>query len=201
MRNPLSAVVQCADSIIAIHKQVMHSSIADTFSRNVVATTIDAAETIVQCSKHMKTIVDDVLTISKLDSGLFTMTPVDVPFDSVARDAFKMFEGEAKVADIKMDYISEASCKQFARDSVSLDPTRVLQILINLLTNAIKFTRLENKRHISVSIGASLERPSSCAGGSVLFIQSSETVEAESLKQDWAKGNVVSCRPIEVFEL
>jgi len=92
--------------------------------------TVDAAETIVQCSKHMKTIVDDVLTMSKLDSGLFVMTPVDVKFDSIARDAVKMFDGEAKSAGVDLRFQLEESCKKIAVDLVSLDPTRVLQILI-----------------------------------------------------------------------
>jgi hypothetical protein len=117
--------------------------------KTILETTIDAAEIIVQCSKHMKTIVDgtalantriklayidwhtvDVLTMSKLDSGLFVMTPVDVQLESIARDAVKMFEGEARSAGIKLKFCVEPSCKQFNVANVSLDPTRVLQILI-----------------------------------------------------------------------
>lgn len=72
----------------------------------------------------------DVLTISKLDSGLFVMTPVDVQLESIARDAVKMFEGEAKSAGIDLKFQIEESCKISDVQHVSLDPTRVLQILI-----------------------------------------------------------------------
>lgn len=68
--------------------------------------------------------------MSKLDSGLFVMTPVDVQLDSIARDAVKMFEGEAKAAGVTLDYHAEDSCTQSNVEYVSLDPTRVLQILI-----------------------------------------------------------------------
>jgi signal transduction histidine kinase len=68
--------------------------------------------------------------MSKLDSGLFVMTPVDVQLESIARDAVKMFESEAKAADIKLEFCVESSCKQLDVANVSLDPTRVLQILI-----------------------------------------------------------------------
>jgi signal transduction histidine kinase len=68
--------------------------------------------------------------MSKLDSGLFVMTPVDVQLESIARDAVKMFEGEARAADIKLEFNVEESCKKMNIPSVSLDPTRVLQILI-----------------------------------------------------------------------
>jgi signal transduction histidine kinase len=130
MRNPLSAIVQCADSIISIHKAFGKSTVYQEAYQTILDTTIDAAETIVQCSKHMKTIVDDVLTMSKLDSGLFLMTPVDVQMDSIARDAVKMFEGEAKSAGVDLQFQLEESCSRIKVDSVSLDPTRVLQILI-----------------------------------------------------------------------
>ncbi|KAH6866299.1 hypothetical protein BKA58DRAFT_387752 [Alternaria rosae] len=189
MRNPLSAIVQCADSIISAHKSFGKSTDYQKVYQTILETTIDAAETIVQCSKHMKTIVDDVLTMSKLDSGLFVMTPVDVKFDSIARDAVKMFEGEARAAGVDLRFQLEESCKKIAVDLVSLDPTRVLQILINLITNAIKFTRLEEIREIRVSLGVSLKQPTHSF--SVPFSRSSETSEAASLQSDWEKGEIL----------
>ncbi|RII10011.1 hypothetical protein CUC08_Gglean006001 [Alternaria sp. MG1] len=189
MRNPLSAIVQCADSIIAAHKSFGKSTDYQKVYQSILETTVDAAETIVQCSKHMKTIVDDVLTMSKLDSGLFVMTPVDVKFDSIARDAVKMFEGEAKSAGVDLRFQLEESCKKIQIDHVSLDPTRVLQILINLITNAIKFTRLEEIREISVSLGISLEQPTHSF--SVPFSRTSDASEAATLQADWEKGEIV----------
>ncbi|KAI4929088.1 hypothetical protein J4E85_005712 [Alternaria conjuncta] len=189
MRNPLSAIVQCADSIISAHKNFSKSTDYQKVYQTILEHTVDAAETIVQCSKHMKTIVDDVLTMSKLDSGLFVMTPVDVKFDSIARDAVKMFDGEAKSAGVDLRFQLEESCKKIAVDLVSLDPTRVLQILINLITNAIKFTRLEEIREIRVSLGVSLKQPTHSF--SVPFSRSSETSEAATLQADWEKGEIV----------
>jgi signal transduction histidine kinase len=143
MRNPLLAIVQCANSIISTHKAFGSSTDHDKIYQSILESTIDAAKTIVQCSKHMKTIVDGVLTMSKIDSGLFVVTPVDVELGSIAKGAVKMLEGEARSAGIDIEFQLEETCKQIDIESVSLDPTRVLQILINLITNAIKFTRLE----------------------------------------------------------
>jgi CheY-like chemotaxis protein len=42
---------------------------------------------------------------------------------------------------------------------------RISKVLINLITNAIKFTRLESTRNISVSVGASVNQPVSTPGG------------------------------------
>jgi signal transduction histidine kinase len=58
MRNPLSAIVQCADSIISSHKVLKEFDCGDANYQKILLTTLESAETIVQCSKHMKTIVD-----------------------------------------------------------------------------------------------------------------------------------------------
>lgn len=68
--------------------------------------------------------------MSKLDSGLLVMTPVDVQPAVIARHAVKMFEGEAKAAKVGLKFSLESSCHQIGVDWVSLDPTRLLQILI-----------------------------------------------------------------------
>jgi signal transduction histidine kinase len=72
----------------------------------------------------------DVLTMSKLDSGLFVMTPVDVKLESIANDAVKMFEGEARSAGVGLVLKIEESCERSQVENISLDPTRVLQVLI-----------------------------------------------------------------------
>jgi signal transduction histidine kinase len=83
-----------------------------------------------KCILRSKAKTADVLTMSKLDSGLFVMTPVDVQLESVARGAVKMFEGEARAAGIDLQFRVEDSCKDLSIATVSMDPTRVTQILI-----------------------------------------------------------------------
>lgn len=122
------------------------------------------------------------------------MTPIDVQLESTARDAVKMFEGEAKSAGVDLQFHIDDSCKQLGIVNVSLDPTRVLQVLINLLTNAIKFTRLEVKRQILVSLSISLERPTHNADGRVTYISRSGDPEAKTLQTDWEQGQNVFVR-------
>lgn len=119
------------------------------------------------------------------------MTPIDVQLESTARDAVKMFEGEAKSAGVDLQFHIDDSCKRFGIVNVSLDPTRVLQILINLLTNAIKFTRLEAKRQILISLSISLERPTHNVDGRVTYIPRSEGSEAKTLQADWEQGQSI----------
>jgi len=86
MRNPLSAIMQCADSITSSYPQEDYQERQNTTPNewtDFIESTLDAAQTIGVCASHMKHIVDDILTISKLDSGLLDMTPVIAQPESV----------------------------------------------------------------------------------------------------------------------
>ena len=69
MRNPLSAILQCADEISTLLGD-FRSSGSESIDAGIVADSIDAAQTIALCAQHQKRIVDDVLTLSKLDSAM-----------------------------------------------------------------------------------------------------------------------------------
>jgi hypothetical protein len=53
---------------------------------------LDAIHTVMLCSNHQKRIIDDTLTMSKLDSRLLLVTPVDTQPVKVVEKAMKMFE-------------------------------------------------------------------------------------------------------------
>lgn len=129
--------------------------------------------------------------MSKLDSGLLVMTPDDAQPELIGRHAVKMFEAEAKAAEVDLSFAVEPSFHESGLDWASLDPTRLLQVLINLVTNAIKFTRLEERRTVTVSIGACDARPSTNQIGHVEYIRTSTAPEAPTLVADWSKGGTV----------
>lgn len=129
MRNPLSAILQCADGILSSYLPDDENAqpTARAWSDYVEQTT-DAAQTIAQCAQHMRHIVDDILTISKLDSGLLIIAPINVQPESLGKHSVKMFEAEAKASGVNLSYVVNQSYRDLEVDWVSLDPTRLLQV-------------------------------------------------------------------------
>jgi signal transduction histidine kinase len=128
MRNPLSAIMQCADGILTAYTPHERQPLSPGIWSVFLEQTLDAAQTIAQCAQHMRHIVDDILTISKLDSGLLAITPVDAQPEDIVRHAVKMFEAEAKAASLELSFVVDQSYRDLQIDWVSLDPTRVLQV-------------------------------------------------------------------------
>jgi signal transduction histidine kinase len=72
IRNPLSAVLHLAEEVKEITKEIAteHDEIRDQ-----VADILDAADTILLCVSHQNTLVDDILSFSKLDSMMLSLVP------------------------------------------------------------------------------------------------------------------------------
>lgn len=175
MRNPLSAIVQAADTIIGSLTKAQElaeglvktlgphaaGAIENSFSHaiSLLKDAIEGGEIIIACAAHQKRIVDDILTMSKLDSNLLAVTPTTVDPIQVVRQAFKMFEVEARRVDINLTLEIDRSYHNLDIDFLDLDPSRLKQVLINLLTNALKFTKDVTARNVSVKVSASKTRP------------------------------------------
>lgn len=136
LRNPLSAIVQCADSVISTLQQLtpkellsMHAQIEKV--QDEISYCIDNLQTIVSCSLHQKRVIDDVLTLSKLDSNLLLITPMRVQPALVVSEAMKMFDVECRNVQINLVFQQDESLAGF--EWVMLDPSRLLQVLINFL--------------------------------------------------------------------
>ena len=96
----------------------------------------DYVETIRLSGVQLLTLIDDILDYSKIDSGRMELE--DEPFDIaiVIEDAFELIAERARAKRIELLYDMAAMVPR----RVYGDITRVRQVLINLVGNAVKFT-------------------------------------------------------------
>ena len=120
---------------------------------------LDAAQMIVSLTAHQHRIVDDILTLSKLDSGMLPLALIVTDILIVAKDTLKMFKADLEAADIRATLDCDPTMDKYRARQVYCDPSRIRQILINLLTNAIKFTKGSPTREIRMEINASHDKP------------------------------------------
>ena len=192
MRNPLSAILQSADSITASLADLLELDNLTAIQRDMIDSTIDSAQTITLCAQHQKRIVDDVLTLSKLDSAMMAVTPVDTQPVAVTQKVLKMFEAELKTGDITFELDLDSSFDELNAHWVRLDPHRLSQVLINLFTNAIKFTTMQENRAIRMHIAASMEKPSKEDKWKLTYIPSPSSKDKDiTAAAEWGLGEIV----------
>jgi signal transduction histidine kinase len=183
IRNPLSAVLHCAEDIT--------EAIAVSDKNDIKIGMIkEAVETIHLCVKHQKNIVDDVLSFSKLDASLLSLVPQLSDPSRQLQTTLKMFQHEFRKEHLEFEYIVDDSYDSVEVKDVMADLPRIGQVLINLVTNAIKFTqRSSGQKKITCSVGASVERPKSYPTNVVKFESDSAAYKIDATNtKDWGSG-------------
>lgn len=148
IRNPLSAMLHCADEIIELARSDPGEPSQDI---------LEAAHNISYCTTHIQHIVGDVLTLSKLDSKLIEISPAPTQPYQLIKDALKIFSVELKAEGIELQAEVDPSVEALSIDWLLFDPRRTLQVLLNLVTNAIKVVKGREKRMVTVRLSASAQ--------------------------------------------
>ncbi|KAI4726566.1 hypothetical protein E4T49_05605 [Aureobasidium sp. EXF-10728] len=159
MRNPLGAILLLADGILTSLPPVSDSAQAVVLTPDLRHTLMDIAASIQLCANHQKVIVEEILTFSRLDSNLLVLAPEKVRPSETVQTVLKMVKAELEYDHIQGLMEIQQSFVDLAIDNVLLDPGRLSQVVLNLMTNAIKFTKNSEKRQITISLGASRARP------------------------------------------
>jgi signal transduction histidine kinase/DNA-binding response OmpR family regulator len=94
------------------------------------------AETMCVSGDALIAIVNDILDISKLESGRFELEAIDFDLTDLTDKAARLLLPKAREKGTDLDVFLEPS----AHGLFQGDPTRLRQILLNLIGNAVKFT-------------------------------------------------------------
>jgi signal transduction histidine kinase/CheY-like chemotaxis protein len=184
IRNPLSAVLHLAEEIKDISKAMEQPG----SHPDQIAEIIDAADTILICVSHQSVLVDDILNFSKLDSAMMSLAPSVSQPKWVLSKQLKVFQAELKNNHIGFEYAMDASFAEVGVDWVVADLARIKQVLVNLMTNAIKFTsRTNGDKNITVTMAASVERPRSYPPD-VVFFNDFKDEGDQTRSPEWGDG-------------
>lgn len=108
-------------------------------------------------TQSLLTIINDILDVSKMEAGKMEIEHIDFNLPSLLEDLVGLFNGKNTGKNDSSVAIN-VSIADDVPESIKTDPTRLRQILVNLIGNAVKFTH-EGHVQIEVTLDASAPQP------------------------------------------
>ncbi len=121
IRTPMNAIIGFSELLLS-------EDLPFQYRENVLS--------IKQSADFLLDIINEILDFSKIESGKFTFSQNAFVLDDILNNAFNMIQVRAKEKSIEIKLEKEDQLPNHLKG----DPVRLNQILINLLTNAVKFT-------------------------------------------------------------
>ncbi len=101
----------------------------------------DCLKKVLLSSKHLLGLINDVLDMSKIESGKMTLNMNPLSLKEIMDDAVNIMQPQVKA---KHQYF-DIFIRDILSEEVYCDEVRLNQVLINLLSNAVKFTQEEGR--------------------------------------------------------
>ncbi len=115
---------------------ILAKLLADNREGNLSAEQIKFANTIYSAGNDLLTLINDILDLSKIEAGMLDVRTEPVVLERLLADLGNTFQPIAAQKQLAI----ELHAAPGVAASIETDPTRLLQILKNLLSNAFKFT-------------------------------------------------------------
>ena len=121
--------------------------------------------------EHLLTLINDILELSKMEAGRVVLNPTNVDLNALLGDMERMFTTLAQAKQLQLEFETTAWVTQY----ILVDDSKLRQIFINLIGNAIKFTD-----HGGVAVRARIDWKEDSKSLLVVEIQDSGTGISES---------------------
>ncbi len=138
IRTPMTAILGFTDVLRDEGSKALASE-----ERNKLLNTIKSA------GEHLLTVINDILDLSKIEANKMTVEQINTPLVGVLCDIESMMRSRATGKGLAFEIVLSAPIPEY----VISDPTRVRQILVNLVGNSVKFTEVGK-----VTVTASVEK-------------------------------------------
>ena len=122
IRTPMNAIIGFTN--IALHQ-------------NTVSDIHDSLKKVQQSSNHLLSLLNDVLDFSRIESGKVTISPEPVDMNQLTDNVQAIMNGLLYNRDLQFEVHRE----NLKNPYVLADVVRIREVLVNLLGNAVKFTK------------------------------------------------------------
>jgi HAMP domain-containing protein/CheY-like chemotaxis protein/signal transduction histidine kinase len=119
---------------------ILSRQLAENADENLSAKQVQFAETIHSSGSDLLSLINDILDLSKIESGMMGVEVSDVSIDDITDQLERSFHQLAQ--DKNIGFVIERSAD--LESTLATDEKRLQQILMNLLSNAFKFTEQGN---------------------------------------------------------
>jgi len=126
LRTPLTAIVGYSSILI------------DGLFGELNPKQIEALQSVVRSSQHLKELIDDVLNLARIESGKEEPEPTHVPINELIPHCCKIVQQQA--IDKGLSFAFPSIPEEIAGALIFADQKHVHQAVINLLSNAVKYT-------------------------------------------------------------
>ncbi|OUR80154.1 hypothetical protein A9Q83_01620 [Alphaproteobacteria bacterium 46_93_T64] len=134
LRTPLNAIIGFSDLI----RQEIYGKLGSDHYQEYI-------DDINISGKHLLSLINEILDVSKTESGTYVIHPEDVDIAGEMANAERLLKGRFGTRKFTIDVNMQDGV-----DTISVDAKSFRQIILNILTNAIKFCDAES--HIMVSV-------------------------------------------------
>ena len=123
LRTPLNAILGLSESLL----EEVHSPLSPRQHKSIT--------TISNSGEHLLSLINDILDLSKIEAGMLELNLQKVQLKEFCESCLIFVRTQALKKNLQVGFQMEQESR-----SVLVDPMRLKQILVNLLTNAVKFT-------------------------------------------------------------
>ncbi|HMB24854.1 MAG TPA: ATP-binding protein, partial [Anaerolineales bacterium] len=137
LRTPLNSILGLSESLL----EQRHGTLNEHQQKS-----LQIVET---SGRHLLELINDILDLSKIDAGKFDIHPQTMEVNALCQSALALVRQQAAQKSISLTYEEDQAVSKFQADM-----RRMKQILVNLLTNAIKFTPKDGRVILRVQANA-----------------------------------------------
>ena len=137
LRTPINAIVGFSEMLGGVHGDNLTPEARQ-----------DYLNTIMESTRHLQSLINDLLDITRMEKGTLQLVEQELDAAELVEVAARMCRSQAESADVTV------VARTAENIGITGDVTRLKQVFLNLLTNAIKFTPAGGIVNIDMEKGA-----------------------------------------------